>query len=80
MGKTITLRIDDQIYDLFLKAADGDHRSISNFIEFATLSYLSSESYVTDTEMDEINNDKNLLKSLKNGLSDVNKGKYKIVG
>ncbi len=79
MSKTITIRIQDEIYDLFRKAADGEHRSISNFIEYATLAYLSSEAYVADDEMEEINKDKYLLKSLNNEISDIEKGKYRII-
>jgi hypothetical protein len=79
MAKTVTIRIEDEIYDLFRKAADGEHRSISNFIEYATLSFLSSETYVTDNEMEDILKDKKLIKNLKNGLSDVENGKYRIV-
>jgi len=79
MAKTVTMRIEDDVYDLFRKAADGEHRSISNFIESATLSYLSSETYISDNEMEDILKDKNLIKNLKNGLADVEKGKYRIV-
>ncbi len=79
MAKTVTLRIEDDIYDLFRKAANGEHRSISNFIEIATLAYLSSEAYVSDDEMEEINKNKNLIKGLNAGLEDIKQGKYKIV-
>jgi len=79
MSKTVTIRIQDEIYELFRKAADGEHRSISNFIEYATLAYLSSEAYVADDEMEKINKDKNLMKSLNNGISDIEKGKYRII-
>ena len=79
MAKTITIRIEDNIYDLFKLAADGDHRSISNFIEFATLNYLTNEIHVSDDEMNDILNNSDLVKSLKNGLSDLKKGNYKII-
>ena len=79
MSKTITVRIDEDIYGLLKKAADGERRTISNFIEFAALQYISSEIHVSDEEMDEILHDKNLIKSLQKGLEDVKKGKYKIV-
>ncbi|MCR1795822.1 CopG family transcriptional regulator, partial [Leptospira sp. id769339] len=32
MSKTITLRIEDPIYDIFKKAAEGERRTISNFV------------------------------------------------
>lgn len=39
MPKTITVRIDDTVYDIFKKAAEGQKRTISNYIEYATLNY-----------------------------------------
>ena len=65
MGKTITLRIDDDTYNMIRMAASGERRTISNFIEYATISYLSEESFVSDDEMDSILNDQNLIKNLK---------------
>jgi hypothetical protein len=77
--KTITVRIDDNVYSLLKKAADGERRTISNFMEYASLSYLTNEIYVSDSEMDQILNDSQLVKSLKKGIDDVKKGKFKIV-
>ena len=37
--KTITVRVDDNVYNVLKKAADGERRTISNFIENASLSY-----------------------------------------
>ena len=80
MAKTITMRVDDDTYNLIKTAADGDRRSISNFIEYATISFLTEESFVSDNEMDEIMNDDNLFKSLKQGRKEVKEGKYRIIG
>ena len=79
MTKTVTLRIDEEIYNILKSAASGEKRTISNFIEYAALSYLSSNSYVSDNEMDEILNDKNLIDGLRKGMDDVKKGNYVIV-
>jgi len=79
MTKTVTLRIDEEIYNILKSAANGEKRTISNFIEHAALNYLSSSSYVSDREMDEIMSDKSLVKGLKSGMDDVNKGNYTIV-
>ena len=79
MPKTITLRIDEDIYGLFKTAASAEKRTISNFIEYATLNYLTEESYVSDTEMKDILADQQLLQSLKSAKKDIKKGKYKIV-
>lgn len=77
--KTVTMRVDDNIYEMIKEAANGQRRNISNFIEYATLQYLSSESYVEDSEMNEILEDKELVKSLKQGMLEVSKEEYTIV-
>ena len=77
--KTVTVRVDDDVYNLLKKAADGERRTISNFMENASLSYLTNEIYVSDSEMEQILNDPALVKSLKNGIEDVKKGKFTIV-
>jgi len=77
--KTITVRIDDSVYNILKKAADGERRTISNFLENASLSYLTNEIYVSDYEMAEILKDAKLVSGLKKGLNDVKKGKYTIV-
>ena len=79
MSKTVTLRIDDQVYQMIKLAAEGQRRNLSNFIEFATLQYLSSTAYVNDAEMNEILSDKQLTASLKSGLDDMKRGDYTIV-
>jgi uncharacterized protein (DUF1778 family) len=79
MPKTITLRIDEDIYGLFKTAASAEKRTISNFIEYAALNYLTEESYVSDAEMKDILADQQLLQSLKSAKKDVKKGNYKIV-
>ena len=60
-------------------AADGQRRNLSNFIEFATLQYLTSATYVDDTEMELILSDAELVSNLKQGLADIEKGDYTIV-
>lgn len=79
MAKTITIRIDDDTYNIIKKAAEGERRSISNFIEYATITYLTEESFVSEREMTEILEDKKLLNSLQKGEKEIVKGKYKVV-
>jgi hypothetical protein len=79
MAKTITLRVDDNTYNIFKSAASGEKRSISNYIEFAAISYLSNQLYVSDEEMNDILSDKQLIASLKKAEDDIKEGKYKIV-
>lgn len=77
--KTITMRIDDSMYEMIKLAAKGEKRNISNFIEFATSQYLTSSSYVENQEMNEILEDNELSKNLRQGLSDLKNGDYEIV-
>ena len=79
MSKTITLRVNDDIYQMIKTAADGQRRNLSNFIEFATLQYLTSATYVDDKEMELILGDTELLLNLQQGLEDIKKGNYTIV-
>lgn len=77
MPKTITVRIDDKVYELFKKAADGERRTISNFIEYAALSYLTQDIQVSDDEMNGILADKDLLSNIRKGLKDIKNRKYR---
>lgn len=79
MTRTITLRLDDKIYELIKTAAQGELRTISNYIEYAALKYLTDENSASDLEMQEILNDKNLLKSFEDAEKEIKKGRYKIV-
>lgn len=77
MPKTITVRIEDNVYDIFKKAAAGQKRTISNYLEYATLNFILTETIVDDVEMSEI---LSMQKDIKKGLSDIDAGRYKIVG
>ncbi len=79
MAKTITLRVDDETYELIKKAATGERRSIANFIEYATMAYVTEESFVSDNEMNDILRDEQLLRSLRQGEKDIQEGKVRIV-
>lgn len=79
MAKTITVRVDDATYDKIRTAAVSERRTISNFIENATLSYVDSRSFIADEEMNEIATDKELIETLKRSLEEVRGGKYRIV-
>ena len=79
MGKTVTIRIDDETYDLIKKAASGQKRSISNFIEYATMAYLTDDSFASDEEMEEILSNEKLLKSFQSAENDIKSQKYRIV-
>ena len=76
MAKTITVRIDDSTYDIFKLAAAGQKRTISNYLEYATLNYTMNETFVDDIEMNEI---LKYEKDIKKGLSDISAGRYRII-
>ena len=78
MAKTVTVRLDDRIYDLIRKAAEGERRSISNFLEYAALRYLTDELTVSDAEMEEILADEALVASIRQGLADAEAGRYRV--
>ncbi len=71
MAKTITLRLDDDIYGKFLLAAHEDNRSISNLIETLAFKKLTEEMFVDDFEMREIRSNKALMESLRRGHRDA---------
>ncbi len=79
MSKTITVRVDESTYNLIKSAADGEKRTISNFLEYAATQYISQQAFVDDDEMDEILNDSELMESLQKGNEEVEQGKYKFV-
>ena len=76
MAKTITVRIDDSTYNIFKLAAAGQKRTISNYLEYATLNYTMNETFVDDIEMNEI---LKYEKDIKKGLSDISAGRYRII-
>ena len=76
MAKTITVRIDDSTYNIFKLAAAGQKRTISNYLEYATLNYTMNETVVDDMEMNEI---LKYEKDIKKGLSDISAGRYRII-
>jgi hypothetical protein len=76
MSKTITLRLENDVYNTLKRAADGDRRTISNFIEYATINYIINNNAVDDNEMNELISFK---KDMEKGMEDIKKGRYKII-
>ena len=79
MAKTVTLRIDDSEYQTFKKFADVENRTLSNFIETATLRYIQENELVDEFEMNEIIGNPQLNQSLKRGIQDAAKRKGRFV-
>ena len=76
MPKTITLRVEDSVYNTLKRAAEGDRRTISNFMEYAAINYVLNNNIVDDDEFKEA---MVFEKDIKNGLEDVKNGRYKII-
>ena len=79
MGKTITIRIDDETYKKIKSAAESEKRTISNFMEYATIAYLENSSFVSDEEMIQIAEDHELMNRLQQSIQDIKRGNYRIV-
>ncbi len=79
MPKTLTMRLDDQTYKTFVRAARAERRSLANLIETAALRHLADSSFVDDAEMAEILSRPDLVKRLKAGSRDARKRKGRLV-
>jgi predicted CopG family antitoxin len=78
MSKTITLRLKDEIYNIFLEMAKAENRSLSNLIETAALNKIREQQFVDDVEMAEILSNRDLLKRIKEGSNEARslKGRF----
>ena len=78
MSKTITLRLKDEIYNIFLEMAKAENRSISNLIETAALNKIREQQFVDDLEMAEILSNQDLLRRIKEGSNEAKslKGRF----
>jgi hypothetical protein len=79
MAKTVTLRLEEEVYNIFLDAAKAENRPLSNLIETAALSRIREQQFVDDAEMSEILANENLMKRLKKGARDAETGKGRFV-
>jgi predicted transcriptional regulator len=71
MPKTITLELEDRVYEEFRQAAEAENRPISNLIETAALSHLREQQFVDDAEMAEILGDDSLVARLRAGSEEA---------
>jgi hypothetical protein len=79
LAKTVTVRIDELTYKRIKSAADSERRTISNFMEYATLSYVENSTFVDNDEMKGISQDKELLETLSKAMGDIRRGNYRLV-
>ena len=71
MSRTVTLRLDDGVYQKFKGLAIHDNRPLSNFIQTAALRFVEEHEVVDEFEMAEIRDNLNLNRSIKKGLRDA---------
>ena len=79
MSKTVTLRLKEDVYKIFVEAARAENRSISNLIETAALKNVSEQQFVDDAEMAEILADENLIARLRRGSKEAKTRKGRFV-
>ena len=79
MAKTVTVRIDDSTYKRIKSAAEAERRTISNFMEYATMAYVENSTFADNDEMKGILEDKELFTTLNKAMEDIKRGKYRIV-
>ena len=65
MAKTLTMRLDDETYETFVRAAQAERRSLANLVEAAALRHIQESLFVDDAEMAEILSRPGLVKRLK---------------
>ena len=78
MSKTVTVRVDEATYRKIKTAAEAERRTISNFMEYATVSYVESAAFVDAEEMRGIAEDSELTDTLKRAMADIKRGRYRI--
>ncbi len=80
MPKTVTLRLDGETYQTFVKRAKSENRTISNFIETAVKEYIHDSEFVDDAEMAEILANDKLVERLRKGSKAAKEKRGRLVG
>ena len=71
MSKTVTLRLSDDVYQLFRESAESANRPLSNFIETATKRFIEQGEMADEAEISEIRGNAALNRSLRRGHADA---------
>ena len=79
MPKTLTMRLDDESYTTFARAAKAERRSLANLVETAALRYIQETSFVDDSEMAEILSRRDIRNRLKAGSRDARRRRGRFV-
>lgn len=80
MSKVITLRLPDDVYELFRARARADNRPISNLIETAAVRHLQEHELVETDEMNAIRADRALTRRLRRGSRDARARRGRMIG
>ena len=79
MTKTVTLRLDQDVYQELREAAAAERRPLSNLIENAALAKIREAQFVDDAEMADILSHDALVRRLKTGSRQARQRKGRIV-
>ncbi len=79
MAKTLTMRLDNETYRTFVRAAQAERRSLANLVETAALRHIQDSLFVDDPEMIEILSRPGLVKRLKAGSRDAQRRRGRFV-
>ena len=71
MSRTVTLRVENNLYEKLKEHAKSENRNLSNFIETAVLSYIEQIELTDALETKDIFADTDLLERLNKGSSDA---------
>ena len=80
MSRVVTLRLDEDVYELFRSRARADNRPLSNLIETAAVRHLREQEDVAPEEMREILANRPLVHSLRRGSADARAKRGRLVG
>ena len=79
MTKTVTLRLNEDVYEELREAAIAERRPLSNLIETAALARVREDQFVDDAEMADIVDNGALIRRLKAGSREARKRKRTVV-
>lgn len=71
MAKTISLSVDETLYERFKGYSRMDNRSLSNFLKTAASHYIENKILADEFEMEEIRNNKKLVEKIRAGSRDA---------
>jgi predicted transcriptional regulator len=77
--RTVTLRLEEDVYRELREAAKAENRPLSNLIETAALNRVRDQQFVDDTEMAGILADEKLLARLRRGSQQAKKRRGRFV-